>query len=160
MRSRNPPQVAAIPGVRAMHLAARFDDKKLVLERRLAPGTGPPTYGLEVARSLDMDAEFVRVAESIRRDGNSIPDRRSRYNARLVVDRCAVCGGRADETHHIEPQRTADPRTVHRLSNLAPLCERCHDAVHRGEVEIAGYVATSEGVELRVRGKKKEDDGA
>ena len=42
--------------------------------------------------------------------------------------RCASCGEEADEVHHIRPRHlggTDHPR------NLMPLCEACHDEIHR-----------------------------
>lgn len=42
--------------------------------------------------------------------------------------RCAVCGEEADEVHHIRPRHLGGkdhPR------NLVPLCEACHDELHR-----------------------------
>ena len=42
--------------------------------------------------------------------------------------RCMSCGEPADEVHHIRPRHlggTDHPR------NLVPLCEACHDEVHR-----------------------------
>ena len=156
------PQVAAYDQVKAMHLSARHDEAtgRLVLDRRLAPGTGPPTYGLEVCRSLDMDPAFLKAADAIRRHVLGVPaslsnatatdkpPRRSRYNSRVIVDRCGMCGEAAEETHHIEPQATPEHErkgAVHRRSNLVPLCGACHDATHRGELTIEGYIATTEG---------------
>ena len=57
-----------------MHMSVSCVEGKLVLDRRLSPGSGPPTYGLEVLRSLDMDADFLRVADTIRRHVLKIPD--------------------------------------------------------------------------------------
>ena len=149
------PQIADLKGVKAMHLSARHDEAngRLVLDRRLSPGTGPPTYGLEVCRSLDMDPAFLRAADSIRRHvlGEHGGLKTSRYNRRVLVDRCGVCGEPAEETHHIEPQATPESERkggVHRRSNLVPLCGKCHDATHRGELSIGGYVATTEGAVL------------
>jgi DNA mismatch repair protein MutS len=110
------PQVATLNGVKARHLSARHDEAsgRLVLDRRLSPGTGPPTYGLEVCRSLDMDPAFLRAADAIRRHVLGVPAslvtrdnlKTSRYNGRVIVDLCGVCGAKAEETHHIEPQAT------------------------------------------------------
>jgi DNA mismatch repair protein MutS len=159
------PQVRALaPPVRVCHLRVRCADGEregglLVYDRVLSEGRGPSLYGLEVCRALDMDAGFLRAANAIRRDllavePELVSGRRSRYNARLLVDRCAGCGGRADQTHHLRHQAEADADGFvghfhkDRLFNLAPLCERCHEAVHRGELELGGYAWTSEGARL------------
>lgn len=147
--------------VKAMHLSVHRDERtgRLILDRRLSPGTGPPTYGLEVCRSLDMDAAFLKTADAIRRHvlgipDRIVPDRPSRYNKKVVVDRCGVCGDPADETHHIVPQKDHDKGSQkHRRHNLVPLCEACHLAHHMGRVNIDGYKMTSDGLKLQTGGK-------
>lgn len=172
--------------VHAVHLSVRHDEAsgRLVMDRRLAPGTGPPTYGLEVCRSLDMDPHFLKTADVIRRqvlgwasafrkahdedddphrigtnrggetnaeyEGGNVGTliRKSRYNARVVVDCCGVCGAPAEETHHIVPQAIAEARVKNRRHNLVSLCRRCHDATHAGNMDIEGYKMTSDGIEL------------
>ena len=145
--------------VRTFHLSVRFVEGKgkLVMDRKLSPGTGPPTYGLEVCRSLDMDPEFLERADEIRRHhsngghgGPLVTPRRSRYNAKLVMDTCGLCGQHATETHHLEPQATAKPHIKNRRHNLVPLCEKCHHDAHAGKIKIEGYQTTSDGVELLV----------
>lgn len=153
------PHVSDLPNVRAMHLSVRFEGIRdgLVFDRRLTPGTGPPTYGLEVCRSLDMDPEFMRDAEAIREhvlSSAAAAPKVSRYNRRMLVHRCAVCEGAAEETHHIEPQATPEAERTGRMNrraNLVALCGECHDRVHRGELSIDGYVATSNGSRLSFR---------
>lgn len=146
--------------VMACHLSVHSDPTptgkgKLVMDRKLALGTGPPTYGLEVCRSLDMEPSFLEKADEIRKQVASssmlLSTRRSRYNAKVIVDSCGVCGKPATETHHLEHQAVADSHVKNRRHNLVPLCEKCHDEVHSGKIEIEGYKATSEGVELSIK---------
>jgi DNA mismatch repair protein MutS len=151
------PVGAGVPPPTFMHLSVHTDAAtgRLVLNRKLQPGCGPPTYGLEVCRSLDMGDAFLAAADRIRRWVLGVPDalvpaRASRYNAGVTVDRCGVCGAAAEETHHIEPQATAPSHVRHRRHNLAPLCGRCHDRVHAGEIVIDRYATTSDGVRLLV----------
>ena len=149
------PEVALVPGVRSMHLSVRIDEKTstLVFDRKLTPGSGPRTYGLEVSKSLDLGKEFVRVAERIRRfvtTGRSgmVSTRRSRYNSQVIVDACGICSRPAAETHHIVPQAVAPQNVKHKRSNLLPLCSDCHLAAHDGRIRIDGYKLTERGVEL------------
>jgi DNA mismatch repair protein MutS len=144
------------------HLSVHYDeavDGRLVYDRRLAPGSGDACYGLEVCKALDLDAAFLVTAETIRASMTSektswMRSRRSKYNGGCIVDVCAVCGDPASDTHHIKPQKLrgelGNARMDH-VSNLAPLCERCHHDVHRGKLDIAGFVATSDGVKLRLQ---------
>ena len=150
--------------VRAMHLSVQMDAAtgRLVLDRTLRPGSGPPTYGIEVCRSLDMGDVFIRTADRIRRHLLGVPEtllgpgrKPSRYNASVVVDRCGVCGAPAEETHHIVPQAVAAPHEKNRSHNLAPLCAACHAATHgTSQLDIRGYVATSEGLVLATSGSR------
>jgi DNA mismatch repair protein MutS len=144
------------PGIRMYHLAVHTNpDGVLVYDRTLREGCGAPIYGLEVCRGLDMDAAFLERAFAIRKayypsDGVA---RASRYNARVVVDICAVCGSKDSlETHHIVPQADADNKGmiaagVHKnnTANLVPLCDDCHTAHHAGKLTILGWTQTSHG---------------
>ena len=56
--------------------------------------------------------------------------------------------------HHIKFQSEADENgfinQIHKnvKSNLCILCESCHNKVHHGNLEIKGYIETSEGIKL------------
>ena len=144
------------PGVVAMHLSVSRDPQSLgiVFERKLRPGPGEKTYGVEIARSLDMGHDFIKLAERIRRtimDGHDelVKKRLSRYNTRLVLNACGVCGLSADETHHIVPQKyfqRAESRVKNALSNLLPLCGNCHKAAHDKKLHIRGFKLTDKGI--------------
>jgi DNA mismatch repair protein MutS len=161
---QNDPSKPEIKRLRVCHLRVFYDSstKRLVYDRRLCEGQGTTVYGLEVCKALDMDSAFLDSAHALR---NRIllpePDawhaRASRYNARVLMDTCAVCRTRAaTETHHVLPQKDADADgfigTFHKNSafNLVPLCEKCHLSVHDGKINIEGYVQTSSGPEFRV----------
>ncbi len=163
-------QLADIPQVRALkqliflHLGVHYDaqEDRLVYNRQLQPGMGDSLYGLEFARSLHMDEAFLKTAQTIREEliggGSDLKrlkkGRRSRYNKELILTRCALCGERVEDVHHIRPQKLADAEGKiahfhknHRY-NLIPLCKRHHEMVHRGEIMISGFVMTSEGLKL------------
>jgi DNA mismatch repair protein MutS len=150
--------------LRICHLRVTYDGSsgKLTYDRRLCDGQGPTVYGLEVCKALDMDPAFIETAHAIRK---SILDRKvilggektSRYNAKVVVDRCGLCKSeKAVEVHHIRHQSEADEEgfvengKIHKnvTFNLVPLCNACHSRVHHGEIEINGFVQTSGGIEL------------
>lgn len=160
------PQVVSSKGVRAMHLSVKHDaaSGRLEMGRKLQPGPGMPTYGLEVCRSLDMGEDFIACADTIRRQvlgasgGNRPALRRSRYNASVIVGQCLVCGSAAEETHHIVPQASASAHVKNRAHNLAPLCSRCHDAVHAGSLSVEGFRMTSDGLQLVTRLSKDNID--
>lgn len=153
--------------LRVCHLRVDYDPRtgRLVYNRKLQNGQGPTVYGLEVCRALDMDPEFVDAAHRIRKsmlaersggDTTLGASRASRYNARVLVDACGVCGKeRADEVHHIRFQSEADEAGLidgkfHKNAafNLIPLCRECHDLVHHGKLHVHGFSQTSEGIVL------------
>jgi len=170
------PAIAKNPALGFYHLSVRPSTTHhgaLLYDRKIRKGTGSPMYGLEVCRGLDMDSTFLTTAFDFRRayfaeDGSRL----SAYNADVVVAECQVCGKRRGgtatavaataatfgvlETHHIVPQASAaagtgklpDGRHKNEASNLVPLCSTCHDAHHRGLLEIKGWVESSFGRKL------------
>lgn len=160
--------------LRIMHLRVTYDAStgRLVYERKLCDGQGPTVYGLEVCRALDMGAEFMDLARSIRRDVLGMAhefalNKRSSYNTSVFVDGCAYCGkALADEVHHLVPRASADehgmvrdprhpsrPLRLNAAHNLLPVCSACHLRLHDKSsdrpVLQPTYVQTSDGIELR-----------
>ncbi len=147
-----------------LHLGIRYDEKNdtLIYNRVLQPGRGDTLYGLEFARSLHMDEEFLRMAREIRdtlakeeSDVKTLRRRKnSRYHKELYLTKCALCNEKVEEVHHIRPQHLADEkgyidhvRKNHKY-NLIPLCAKHHKMVHDGKIFISGFVMTEEGLKL------------
>ena len=69
---------------------------------------------------------------------NFLQNKRSRYNKKVVMDCCKMCGAKDNlHTHHICEQREADDDGVigqqfHKnvRHNLLVLCETCHQKIH------------------------------
>jgi DNA mismatch repair protein MutS len=154
------------PSLLVRHLHVEYDDGKgtLVYDRRLRPGPGSPTYGIEVCRALDMPEALVRRALAHRRVFLGLPEEGeaafvpSKYNRQVsLAARCALCNAkRAQEVHHLVARRqfaareTAEPpHAMNKRSNLVPLCAGCHDDVHRDDLKLR-KAWTSEGVRLMV----------
>ena len=156
-------RVNTLPNVKAYHLKVIFDKVNdiLVYDRKLQPGNGPPIYGLEVCKAMDLDADFIAMADEIRRDllnveSSVVPDNKSKYNAEVYVHNCEVCDAPAEDVHHIKFQCTADKDDIidghidkNVESNLVPLCKKCHNDVHNNKLQIEGYKQTSKGVKLQ-----------
>lgn len=158
------PLVKNLQNVQTFHLAVEFDEARrvLVYDRKLKIGNGSSLYGLEVCKSLDLEQDFLEVANSVRQgilkiDKNivSFDGNKNKYNKALYMDKCKVCGENAHEVHHIREQRLASDDgfidgKFHKNDkfNLVCLCEECHDNVHRGKLVINGYKQTTEGVVL------------
>lgn len=137
------------------HLDTTYDKAtgSLVYNRKLRPGQGSELYGLEVCKSLDMDTMFLSIAEDVR-SGLMKGMRKSKYNKKLIVNKCVICKEPADEVHHIKEQHLADKdgyiEGVHKnkLFNLAALCKSCHTKIHNNEITVEGYKMTGRGRNL------------
>jgi len=141
------------------HLDVIYDRASdlLIYNRKLCEGQGSQLYGLEVCKALDMPADFLATANEVRQEITGRGLRASKYNAKMVVDKCKLCGAGADEVHHIKEQYLANAAgfigTMHKnkKENLVALCEKCHDDVHNGVVKIDGYKWTTRGALLLTR---------
>jgi len=147
-----------------LHLGVYYDEKSdtLVYDRKLKWGSGSTLYGLEFAKSLHMDETFLKKAYEIRgritdkTDEASMlkREKKSRYNNKLFLTKCALCDEAVEEVHHITPQSRADENGAighygmnHRY-NLIPLCAKHHRLVHEGKIAIHGFVMSEEGLRL------------
>ena len=61
--------IKQLDNVKSFHLKVIFDDdtKKLIYDRKLEEGNGPAIYGLEVCKAMDLDPDFLKLANEIRR---------------------------------------------------------------------------------------------
>jgi len=162
-----------LDNVKFYHLLVEQDKTnpaKLIYTRKLQPGSGPSSYGILVAQSMNMDVEFITRAQEIRTmiGTGQMPATTdatigvSKYNKDKVIAMCEVCGGeKSTDIHHINQQCDADSVDLldtfdagifnkNKLWNLVALCKSCHQAVHSAppRLVIKGYIPTSTGVEL------------
>jgi DNA mismatch repair protein MutS len=157
-------EVRSLKSVVDLHLSVEYDElqDKLIFNRILQAGSGSSVYGLEFAKSLHMDSDFLEAANKIRkRLANDFDElellakkRTSKYNKELYVTKCVICGGVAEDVHHISKQSLSDKSGFighfhqdHR-SNLIPLCKEHHKAIHDGKIDVKGFIMTSRGLEL------------
>jgi DNA mismatch repair protein MutS len=155
-------EVESIKKLEYMHLGVSYDDKedRLIYDRKLKSGSGSSIYGLEFAKSLHLDREFLDDAYSIRRSLSKELDsidlikqkKRSKYNKKLYLTKCALCQKEVDEVHHIKHQAGFELEDNHygknHKYNLIPLCKEHHDKVHQGKIVINGFVMTENGLKL------------
>jgi DNA mismatch repair protein MutS len=157
-------EIRRLENVVDLHLSVEYDEQldKLVFNRVLQGGSGSSVYGLEFAKSLHMDSEFLDNANRIRkRLANDFDElellvkkRTSKYNKELYVTKCVICGAVAEDVHHIAHQSLADKAGFighfHRdhRHNLIPLCKEHHKAIHEGKIRVRGFIMTSNGLEL------------
>ena len=156
------PQITNLDSIKMFHLKVIFNEEtgELIYDRKLEEGNGPTIYGLEVCRAMDMDIEFLKLSEQIRKQilGESetlLNTKKSHYNAQVFVHDCSICKEKAEDVHHIKFQCTADENKIiesHIVkdckSNLVPLCKKCHNDVHNGDLNINEWIQTSNGIKL------------
>lgn len=155
-----------------LHLSVKYDENedKLIYNRKLTYGTGSSVYGLEFAKFLKLDKDFLKVANEIRmKIANDLTEvelvsknKTSTYNKNVLFSKCAFCSEKATDIHHIKEQQNSENGLIdgHRLNhefNLVPLCKKHHKIVHENqdskEEPLLRYIQTSNGVELEVSDK-------
>ncbi|MBD3824803.1 MAG: DNA mismatch repair protein, partial [Epsilonproteobacteria bacterium] len=158
-------EIRRLKNVVDLHLSVEYDETKdkLLFNRVLQAGSGSSIYGLEFAKSLHMDGEFLESANRIRkRLANDFDElellvkkRTSKYNKNLYVTKCVICGSAAEDVHHIAHQSQADKGGFighfhqDNKHNLVPLCKEHHKLIHEGKIRVDGFVMTSKGLELK-----------
>ena len=165
-------EIRRLKNVVDLHLSVEYDaqNDRLLFNRVLQSGSGSSVYGLEFAKSLHMDSEFLESANTIRkRLANDFDElellvkkRTSRYNRDLYVTKCIICGNIAEDVHHIAHQSRAskagfiDHYHQDNKSNLVPLCKEHHKAIHEGSIVVKGFIMTSKGLQLDMEQQLKE----
>lgn len=147
-------------------------DGTIVFKRKLIQEDGEDRYGLKCATALFGSTHpFILEASRIEKrhvdeidSEYVVPRKRSRYNAKLPVERCEVCKVTSQsnvlETHHIVERCTFDSHKLNghvkmnALSNIVVLCGLCHDKIDRDELRINGWMQTSHGRVLDYEAKQ------
>jgi DNA mismatch repair protein MutS len=160
-------ELVANKSLHICHLSTFYDEtnKMLIYDRKLKDGPGNSVYGLDVARYLNLDEGFMKLANTIRKKITKKPEEivntnRSRYNSQIFVDKCELCKTQIKlQTHHIEEQSTSNEKgfigDYHKNSNfnLIVLCEDCHKELHKKGEKIK----TCQTVDGLMYVKNKED---
>ncbi|MDF1878962.1 DNA mismatch repair protein [Sulfurimonas sp. SAG-AH-194-C20] len=158
-------EITSLDNVVDLHLSVEYDEEsdKLLFNRVLQAGSGSSIYGLEFAKSLHMDSEFLEEANKIRKRLSNdfdelellVKKKKSKYNKELYVTKCVICGAMAEDVHHISQRSLADSAGFighfHKDNkhNLIPLCKEHHNQIHEGKLQVNGFVMTSKGLELQ-----------
>ena len=167
-------EITSLDNVVDLHLSVEYDEEsdKLLFNRVLQAGSGSSIYGLEFAKSLHMDSEFLESANAIRkRLANDydelellVKKKKSKYNKELYVTKCIICGAVAEDVHHISQKSLADKAGFighfHKDNkhNLVPLCKEHHKQIHDGRLHVKGFVMTSKGLELQFEEQMKRPE--
>nr|WPN89760.1 MutS-like protein [Anthoptilum sp. g YK-2023] len=139
--------------VRYHHLSViQREDLGIIYERKLKPGPGPSQYGIEVMGHIINDREFYssalkyrqlinRKSPSLIKSSSLAVFRPSKYNTKVFIDSCEICGAPAEAIHHIKPKKLCS-FNLNRRSNLVPVCSSCHLYIHRNKISILGWKRT------------------
>ncbi len=160
-------EIGKLKEVVFLHLSVKYDEAndRLIYDRKLRIGSGNSLYGLEFAKYLHMDREFIENAYKIRKNiTKSYSEiellkrkKRSKYNKNLYISKCAFCENPAEDIHHITPQkeesRVGRFKTHHKY-NLLPLCKYHHQKIHEGKIVIYGFFMSEEGLKLHFEVKE------
>lgn len=129
----------------------RTNEGGFKFNRKLEKGKCGDIYGIEIAIHMDMESEFIKNASKIRSKLIGGELKKSRYNSDVYMSECKLCGEKRDlHTHHIKFQKdfSSMDKTKNYKGNLIVLCENCHVRLHKNELQISGYVETTEGIQI------------
>ena len=140
-------EIVQLSRLTKMHMEVSYDREHdcLVYDRKLKAGSGPRIYGLEVCKSLHLDAEFLERAYAIRNKyypetSGVLSNKQSTYNARKIKGVCELCNKQlGEDIHHLQHQQDANEDgfigTFHKnnKANLVSICEPCHQKLHSPE---------------------------
>jgi DNA mismatch repair protein MutS len=137
------PEIIKNKHLQIKHFAVYIDSlKNIQYDRKLHDGMGNSLYGIEIAEAIGFQPIFIKQAFDFRNKiSNNLTklcaNKRSRYNKKLIVDKCSICGSIENlHTHHIIPQKEFDEHGFkehiqkNKLYNLQVLCEKCHIHLH------------------------------
>ena len=150
-----------IKNVKNFHLRVTYNKNKdvLIYDRKLENGSGSSIYGLEVCKAMDLDKDFLKLANKIRREimdinDKILSDKKSKYNNSVYIDKCAICEGKTEDVHHINFQCESNEDGIidhyhkNHKANLVGLCKKHHDMVHSDKLQINGYKLSTGGMIL------------
>ena len=168
-------EIKNLKKIRICHITTEIDEEndRIIYNRKLEEGQGSESYGLLVSKYILKNSSFtdlcLKIKNDITKDKGLLPYKKSKYNAKVLIHQCQICGEKDIEgmistlqTHHINHQEdcnengfvTEKPHIKKNdLQNLAVLCVKCHNKHHNGELEIDGYVMTSNGKALQTNNK-------
>jgi DNA mismatch repair protein MutS len=148
-----------LSNIKLYHLHVDYDEENnlITYDRILKEGSGESFYGLNVAKYLISDNNFMSIANNIKKDIFELPDlysnKISNYNTNLYMDKCQICNHQPKskeiplETHHIIFQKDfingINQNKFHiqknHRANLVVLCNKCHDKIDTNEIIINGW---------------------
>lgn len=154
--------------LKAFYLSFTYDTNTnaIIYDRKLKEGNGDKIYGLNVAKYIIDNSDFMEMANDIKNKllnkyDSFIPNKKSRYNNGIYVYQCQLCKAHATkdnnlESHHINFQKDSvngfinnkNHIPLHSAANIIILCDNCHKSLHKDNVQISGYVMSTTGKKI------------
>ena len=174
------PSINDMPCLRICHLKVNVtEDNILIFDRKLSEGCGNKNYGCLVAKKVIKNKMFLsrlkRNMNLIQHDKIKIEEKKiktikkSKYNKNIIVDSCQICGyspvNKRDmplDVHHIKFQmdfKCGDylgDLKKDQASNLLVCCKSCHQDIHKGIINVEGYIESENGNNLKFEIKKNQ----
>jgi DNA mismatch repair protein MutS len=151
-------EISELKRLSMKHMVVEYDESTgdLIYNRKLQNGSGTRLYGLEVCKSLSMPKEFLHMANNFRckklpKNNIILSGKLTKYNTKKIKSACELCGEKAEEIHHMAPQKMSDKegfiKTFHKnhKANLMSICNKCHvkvtkdSTIHRKIKTSTGY---------------------
>lgn len=169
-------KINELQNVKSVHLSVVHDEvnNRLIYDRKLQPGSGEKIYGYIVAKYIIQNNNFMDLVVDIKNELLNVTTVKdiesSKYNANVYVKACGVCGvntkDKIYDTHHINFQMDCEDGFVkdkphvpmNSEANLVVLCKECHVNVHKGLINISGYLDTTDGPILQYKIVDNTDD--
>lgn len=146
-------EIVSLPNVVLKHMTVIYDKEQdlLIYDRKLKVGPGNSMYGLEVCKSLNLPDYFLASAYAIRakyhpESASLLSLKTSHFNAKKVIGLCEKCEKTiGTDVHHLQHQRDANSDGIivngdsqfhkNRVANLMVLCEKCHNDIHKTDIQ-------------------------
>lgn len=152
-------QLHKLKNIKLYHLHITYDEinNNITYDRLLKSGSGDSFYGLNIAKFLINDNNFIEIANSIKNEyfgnNNIFELKTSNYNSNIIMDKCYICyyipkkNEIPLETHHINFQKNfingfnKDKFHLNKNQdcNLVVLCSKCHDKIDKNKIVINGW---------------------
>ena len=145
-------EISNLMKLQIFHLSVSTRNDNIIFNRKLSQGSGSPLYGIEVAKTILDNLEFIDKAFEIRNKLNNekidiVSIKKSKYNSKKIMNNCQICESTENlECDHIIEQATANEKGFlatgthkNHLGNLCTLCKKCHLEKTLGRIKIYGY---------------------
>jgi len=155
-------EITNLENLACKHMSVFYDNAKdlLIYDRKLRDGQGDNMYGLEVCKSLNLPADFLELAHTIRmkyhpESASVLSLKTTHFNSKKIKGVCEKCNTEIGaEIHHLQHQSRANEDGIikskglsfhkNHPANLMTLCHNCHEEYHDDETNHR-RVKTSDG---------------